>query len=80
MTIRWMEGAARLDTSRGSRFMRGEADLNPTAGSSELDPEPSTPAFDESAGPQDGTEASASPARPQVRATRRSADLHRNAG
>jgi hypothetical protein len=79
MTIRWMEGAGRLDTSRGSRFMRAEADLNPTTHETESDPRPSAPIIDTQVEPQPDVEVTALPQPRQVRATLDSTELRRNA-
>ena len=82
MTIRWMEGANRLDTSRGSRFMRAEADGNPTTQDAQLELQASAPTPDEAAGPQvrEGADAPVLPEPRQVRASLQSADRRRNAG
>ena len=92
MTIRWMEGASRLDTSRGSRFMRAEADENPPTQDTELELRASAPTLDEAAGPpvrdgadapvpvRDGADAPVLPEPRQVRASLQSADRRRNAG
>jgi hypothetical protein len=82
MTIRWMEGASRLDTSRGSRFMRAEADENPTTQDTELELRASAPTPEEAADPQvrDGADAPVLPEPRQARASLQSADRRRNAG
>ncbi len=78
MGLRWMEGAGRLDTSRGSRFMRGEADLNPPE--TESNARSSEPAAAQSDPQSPGVEVAALSQRRQARANLRSAETLRNAG